>query len=165
MTQGLAILPFGSLIDDPGAEIEPLVCERIQGIETPFCVEFARSSASRHGAPTLVPVESGGSPVRAVLLVLKEDVSKSLAETVLWRRETRKEGSGKEYSAPKNPGPNHVLVKSHANLEGIGTVLSTYIAANIDDLSSDRLADFAIESARRDAGRKFRDGISYLNAA
>lgn len=67
---GVGILAYGSLIEEPGVEIEPLIVERQQGIETPFPVEFARSSDTRQGAPTLVPVDQGGSLVPAEVLVL-----------------------------------------------------------------------------------------------
>ena len=52
----IGILAYGSLIDDPGDEIKPLVKQKIEGVETPFAIEFARSSKSRNGAPTLIPV-------------------------------------------------------------------------------------------------------------
>jgi len=60
MTAELGILAFGSLIDRPGWEIEQAIVTRKSGIRTPFSVEFARSSRTRAGAPTLVPVEAGG---------------------------------------------------------------------------------------------------------
>lgn len=82
----IGILAYGSLIDDPGGEIEPYIIKRIE-IETPFPVEFARSSRTRDGAPTLVPVSQGGSTVHAVILVLDREVSESQARDVLWRRE------------------------------------------------------------------------------
>jgi len=53
----IGILAYGSLIEEPGKEIEPLIRERRKGIKTPFSIEFARSSSTRDGAPTLVPVE------------------------------------------------------------------------------------------------------------
>ena len=59
----IGILAFGSLIDEPGKVIGPLIRERISGIPTPFSIEFARSSSTRSGAPTLIPVDIGGSPV------------------------------------------------------------------------------------------------------
>ena len=35
----IGILAYGSLIEDPGKEIDPLVCERRERIETPFSIE------------------------------------------------------------------------------------------------------------------------------
>jgi len=43
----IGILAYGSLIEDPGSEINPLISEH-QTVETPFCIEFARSSSSRN---------------------------------------------------------------------------------------------------------------------
>ena len=71
----VGILAYGSLIEDLGKEIEPLIRERRENIETPFSIEFARSSSTRDGAPTLVPVENGGSPVLATVLLLEAGVS------------------------------------------------------------------------------------------
>lgn len=70
----IAILAFGSLIDDPGSEIESATLE-VRSTRTPFPVEFARISGSRCGAPTLVPVSLGGASVKAKLLVLHEHLS------------------------------------------------------------------------------------------
>lgn len=80
----IGILAYGSLIDDPGVEIEPYIEARIQDIETPFSIEFARSSATRDGAPTVVPVEDGGAPVKAQILVLNNQIDLKNAEDLLW---------------------------------------------------------------------------------
>ena len=40
----IAILAFGSLIDDPGEKLHLRIREQIEGIKTPFSIEFARSS-------------------------------------------------------------------------------------------------------------------------
>jgi len=85
----IAILAFGSLLDDPGKELATAMVEK-RPTETPFAVEFARLSASRGGAPTLAPVDSGGGTVRASFLVLDNDVSLQEAKDMLWRRETNK---------------------------------------------------------------------------
>ncbi len=58
MISTVGILAYGSLIDDPGAEIEPVILRRID-CRTPFKVEFARASESRKGGPTLVPYDIG----------------------------------------------------------------------------------------------------------
>ncbi|GAA4131236.1 hypothetical protein ACFFTN_26415 [Aminobacter aganoensis] len=60
MGGAVGILAYGSLIGDPGAEIEPAITSRIACL-TPFPVEFARQSRTRKGAPTLVPSERGAS--------------------------------------------------------------------------------------------------------
>ena len=158
----VGILAFGSLIDDPGEEIGPLVRRRVRDVETPFPVEFARTSASRGGAPTVIPVEHGGAPVRAVILVLDAAVSPRQATDLLWRRETRNEHGDRHYNPPSTPGPNHVIVKQLENFSGIRTVLYTSIGANLSDRTPEHLADLAIQSARAQAGAAGKDGISYL---
>jgi hypothetical protein len=48
-------LAFGSLIDNPGAEMEAALVGRKLNVRTPFGVQLAHSSTKRGGAPTLVP--------------------------------------------------------------------------------------------------------------
>jgi hypothetical protein len=158
----IGILAYGSLIDDPGKELAPLIRDRILDVTTPFSVEFARSSRKRDGAPTLVPVEIGGDRVRGVILVLDSPVDVMRAEDLLWRRETRNECSDKHYSRPAKPGRNSVVIERLQDLAGIEPVLYTKICANIGNLTPEHLADLAICSARQEAGAKREDGISYL---
>lgn len=158
----VGILAYGSLIEEPGKEIEPTIVKRISGIETPFCIEFARSSKKRDGAPTVVPVENGGARVSATILVLKEDIPFETAQDLLWRRETRNECTDKHYKKPTSPGPNNMVVEELTYFRGVETVLYTKLGANIADLTPDNLADLAIKSARGSAGKKNKDGISYL---
>ena len=158
----ISILAFGSLIEDPGKELQPRIHEHIEGIKTPFSVEFARSSGSRGGGPTLVPVDDGGSPVNAVLLELDRAVGLAEAMDLLWRRETRNESSGKRYVRPTDPGDNDVLVECLEDFHGFDVVLYTKIGANIEVLTPDRLAELAVSSARGNAGANRVDGISYL---
>ncbi|RUO29541.1 hypothetical protein [Aliidiomarina soli] len=158
----IGILAYGSLIEEPGKEIEPIILERRQRIETPFSIEFARSSSTRDGAPTVVPVESGGCPVYATIFVLEAGVSLDKAEDLLWRRETRNECSDKHYSPPTTPSPNRMVVKTLRDFEGIDVVLYTKLGVNISDINAEKLADLAIESAKSEAGRNRKDGISYL---
>ena len=158
--KAIGILAYGSLEDDPGEEIGPLVAERIEGVETPFRVEFARESRTRDGAPTLAPVSEGGATVSASILVLQNFVSEHEATDMLWRRETRKEGSEQRY----NP-PSEVTVRRLENFKGLDVVLHVEVRANIADLSPRKLAESAIRSARSNAGKTGRDGITYLIAA
>jgi hypothetical protein len=158
----IGILAYGSLIEDPGIELSPLIVERETGVETPFRIEFARSSSSRCNAPTVIPVEKGGSRVKATILVLKAGVTLQHAEDLLWRRETRNELSEKHYARPSRPNPNRVIVESLESFNDIDIVLYTSIGSNIENLSPTRLAELAIESARGNAGKDFKDGISYL---
>lgn len=157
----IAILGYGSLIDDPGEELKKCIVERIGPILTPFKVEYARSSGGRGGAPTLVPVDEGGSRVNATLLALSNATTEKVAKDMLWRRETRRvQGS---YNPPARPGPNSLLIRELHDFEGIALVLYTYIAANImPPLTGRKLAHLAIESAKKSEVKKGMDGISYL---
>ena len=154
----IGILAYGSLIEDPGIEIESLIDSRILDVETPFRIEFSRTSSSRGGAPTLV-LDNNGSYVNGQILVLKSNISLEKAKDLLWRRETRKEGKYKEV---KNPPPNKVVVEVLENFKDIDYVLYTKIGANIENPTAEKLATLAIESAKKDAGKKGKDGISYL---
>ncbi len=160
----VGILAYGSLINDPGQELCPLVSERICGVETPFCVEFARSSTTRDGAPTLVPVEQGGCNVQAVILVLDTSTTVERAKDLLWRRETRNEASSKHYNPQAIPNSSRVCIKRLDNFHGVEIVLYTYIKDNIsvETRTPQHLACLAIRSARNQSGADENDGISYL---
>ena len=158
MSPSIGILAFGSLIDDPGEEIEAALGGRKANVVTPFNVEFARKSTKRGGAPTLVPVENGGSPVRAQLLLL--DVTEQEAKDRLWRREIDKVGEGGHYVYQANPGPNTLIIDRYENFEGLSVVLAARFPATIAPLTAEHLADLAIASlASAESGR---DGITYL---
>lgn len=158
----VGVLAYGSLIENPGVELEPLIVERLTGVETPFRIEFARSSSSRSYAPTVIPVCDGGSYVRATILLLDATVSLERAEDLLWRRETRQKSSEKHYVRPSAPNQNKVVVEVLRNFHGIDFVIYTSLGANISGLSATRLAELAISSAKEKAGREGEDGISYL---
>lgn len=74
MAKSVGILAYGSLIDNPRCEIKAVISYKLEGVQTPFNVEFARGSSTRGGAPTLVPVMENGAPVKVVILVLEEQV-------------------------------------------------------------------------------------------
>lgn len=158
----IGILAYGSLIEDPGIELKPLIDEIIVDVDTPFNIEFARTSRTRDHAPTVVPVDVDGAPVKAVILVLKTGVTVSSAKDLLWRRETRNEGSDRHYSEPENPSPNQIIIVEAAGLGGVDTVLYTKFGANIKKPTSKALARLAIESTAGQAGVDGKDGISYL---
>lgn len=165
MGTNVGILAYGSLIDDPGREIAAATTEVLRlGVWTPFSVEFARSSRSRAGAPTLVPVSAGGSRIPAHLLCLRHDVSETDAEDMLWRRETGLEGRAPPHAS--GAGPNDVIIDRLVDFRDIPLVLYVRIAPNITNPTPRRLAELALRSARSaEVGRKERDGISYLIAA
>jgi len=156
----IGILAYGSLIDDLGCEIEAVISYKLKGVQTPFKVEFARSSFKRGGAPTLVPVEQGGEHVKAVIMILQEQVSIDEAKDMLWRRETNQVCSNKSYKHSPNPGPNTVCIKELKQFHSIRIVLYTSIQPNIDGLTPRELARRAIDSVGKT--ERGRDGISYL---
>ena len=158
MSGTVGILAYGSLLENPGAEIEKAMVHEVNGLKTPFSVEFARSSTKRGGAPTLVPIDSGGE-VNARIFVV--NLTEAEAANCLYRRE-RNEVGNKEivYNEPKKITTNTVQVKRLADFGGVGTVLYTHIAANIDPVTAEMLAELAICSAK--AQHDDRDGITYL---
>ena len=158
----VGILAYGSLIDDPGCEIKAVISCKLKGVQTPFNVEFARSSSTRGGAPTLVPVEEGGAHVKAVILVLEEQVSVDKAKDMLWRRETNQVCSSNSYKPSPNPDLNTVCIKELRQFQNIEAVLYTSIKPNIDGLTPRKLARLAIDSVCKTERGQKRDGISYL---
>ncbi len=161
METTIGILAYGSLINEPGSEIAPLIIERISCV-TPFNVEYARMSKSRDYAPTLIPIENEGAQVNGVILVLDKSISIEEAENMLWRREIREADTNKKYKKKANPGKDSVQVRTLENFEGINKVIYTSIASNLGVNSPNILADLAIKSILNDAGDKQMDGIRYL---
>ncbi|WNZ28658.1 MAG: MBL fold metallo-hydrolase [Candidatus Bathyarchaeota archaeon] len=157
----IGILAYGSVINDPGKEIEQAEIDRIK-VATPFKIEFARKSNARDDAPTLVPVENGGAKVKGQIFVMKDCISEKEATDILWRREIHQKGSGKEYKRPNLPNTKQVFIERIENFQNIDVVLFTYIASNINPLTPKNLAYLAIESAKKRAGDEKQDGISYL---
>lgn len=161
----VGILAYGSLIDSPGKELEPLIVDRIH-CNTPFNVEFARISTSRSNAPTLIPIQNGGKLIKAQILVLSDLVSIDRVKSMLWRRERHITDVSQNYSRPQNPGTNKVLIECLYNFYGIQNVFYTSIGINIGRIiTPGLLADYAIESILGEAGAKGLDGIRYLLAA
>ncbi|MCU7837954.1 MAG: hypothetical protein KZQ94_01080 [Candidatus Thiodiazotropha sp. (ex Troendleina suluensis)] len=157
MKQTVGILAYGSLIADPGWEIEEVRTRTIDGVTTPFPVEYARSSGGRGAAPTLVPYEGGGQ-VRAQVFVL--DTSIEDAADRLYRREIGAVGGERRYKHRANPGLNKVVVDRLEWAFELDVVLYTRIGATIDNPDATKLAGLAIKSvAQADAGM---DGITYL---
>ncbi|MCC5987221.1 MAG: gamma-glutamylcyclotransferase [Pararhodobacter sp.] len=158
----VGILAYGSLISNPGAEIKKARTNIINDVITPFHIEFARSSSGRGGAPTLVPVTSGGSHVKGQVFVM--DVSEAKAADILYRREIDEVGNmTRSYTRPDPVTDKKVLVERLSNFAGLDVVLYTQIAATITPLTAEHLAKLAIASvAEADPDL---DGISYLIAA
>ena len=158
----IGILAYGSLIEDPGFEIEPHIIETISDTETPFRIEFVRTSPIRGGGPTVVPVEHGGSSVRGTVFVLHESITRKRAIDLLWRRETRNEGTTLGYKRPTRPDPNKMLAVELRNFAELSVVFYAKFGATLADPTPDELADLAIKSVATEAGKRGRDGISYL---
>jgi hypothetical protein len=163
----IGIFGFGSLIADPGEELAAATIARVQA-ETPFAIEYDHSSThTRSGAPTLVPVTTGGAKVKATIFVLKDSISEQEAANILYRRETRQIGSGKAYKPSAKPGPNTVLVATATNVMGVEKVLYTDFpdSGKLANPTAKQLAELAIGSARSADVPDGMDGISYLMAA
>jgi hypothetical protein len=152
----IGILAFGSIVDQPGTELEAATV-RLIDVETPFMVEYARSSRTRDGAPTLVPVNDGGAHLPAKVLVLDESVSVSEAREMLYRRETGLRGDSADRAAKGS------WIAGLTGFAGLDTCLYAALGANISPLTAGKLAELAIKSASSGAGAQRRDGISYLD--
>lgn len=158
----LGILAYGSLIDDPGEELQEIITDRVTGVMTPFGIEFARSSLTRDGAPVLVPVSAGGTPVSGVVLVLRDGIPEQDAMDRLYRREIHRVGSWKCYDHPLDGDLNRMRIGHCTGLGGVKTLLYASFLQNIPNPTPEELARLAIESAKADAGTRGKDGISYL---
>ena len=154
----IGVLAYGSLITDPGSELVAITLAVTKDVLTPFSVEFARKSRKRCGAPTLVPVDHGGCPVRAVIFHVEG--SPREVTDIVYRREIHAVGSSKTYSEPTSNQPDAVRIARFEELAGFNFVLTTHLESNIAPLSAEILADLAIASARELSDG--RDGISYL---
>lgn len=148
----VGVLAFGSLIGDAG-ELDSVTAERV-AVDTPFPVEFARTSSRRSGGPTLIRIADGGANVAAKVLVLMTSVSMASAADMLYRRETNQVGSGISYVRKEDPSPNDVQVEQITNFSHCDLVLYTRIAANIEPLTAAHLAELAISSAKKSAGAR-----------
>lgn len=164
----IGILAFGSLIDNPGSEIQELENCRIDCL-TPFKVEFARISYSRNGAPTLLPIldNSKGKKTNAKIIVLKNNTEIDLAKSVLWRRECHKVGENRKFIASKKPTTKTVMIGEIDNFCDVKKVIYTYFLEQNEfkKLTPEQLADYAISSILSEAGIKKMDGVRYLNSA
>ncbi|MBE2280807.1 MAG: hypothetical protein IAE91_10475 [Ignavibacteriaceae bacterium] len=156
----IAILAYGSLIDNPGFEIQKQTVQIVKGVLTPFNVEYARKSISRNFAPTLTITNDTGSKVKASLFILSDDCSIEFAKDILYRREGNFTGNLNEVYYDDI---NWLKIEEIQNFEGCESVIYAKCKRNLDNISAGQLAELALRSAKRkdliDAGR---DGVSYL---
>jgi hypothetical protein len=150
----IGILAFGSIAEDTGSALAAAVTRRIE-VHTPFAVEFARSSRTRDGAPTLVPVRQSGAHVPATVLILDDSVTMADARAMLYRRETGRLNN-------RNAGSRAAWIAELPGFAGTSTCLYTALPSNIRPLTAEKLAELAVCSAAASAGAEQRDGISYL---
>jgi cation transport regulator ChaC len=163
MTVG--VIAYGSLIGDPGAELEELVVERRSGLRTPFRAEYARASRGRDNAPTLVPVCVGGGHVECVLIVLRPGISVETARDVVYRREVGRVGDKTVAYKADTSKREQVWVDAIPEWGGVNVALYTRIRASIEGHTAQQLAELAVQSAKAAARERRHDGISYLIAA
>ncbi len=161
----IGILAYGSLIPDPGAEIGAVTVGRVTGVETPFRIEFSRSSRVRDGAPTLVPVERGGARVSGVVLVLRDSVTETAAQDMLYRRERNRVGSSDVYADVDPADVDSAFLGRLDRFAGLDVVFHAALRANIAEPTPELLARLAIASAAAPSGVTGRDGITYLRDA
>lgn len=174
MRNEVGVLAYGSLLSDPGAELLPLIEQRVGNIRTPFEVEFARSSRTRAGAPTLVPVPDGtGARMQAQVLVLKPDIDVETGKTLLYRREIHKSGDTDVVydDAVQSTRRGAVRVGELRDFAGLPVVLYTDLKPNIrqvlarktsSEIKAQALARLAIASVTAETYAAGRDGIRYL---
>lgn len=170
----IGILAYGSLLNDPGTELMPVIERRIVNVLTPFEAEFARTSRTRAGAPTLVPVPDGkGACVRSQVLVLKPDVDVQTGKTFLYRREIHKVGNtdvvyDEVIQSRRRSG---VRVVELIGFAGLPMVLYTDLPPNIPqvlaqkrdpEVKAQELARLAIASVTPETYAAGTDGIRYL---
>ena len=170
----IGILAYGSLIDNPGSDLDRLIIEK-RPCETPFSVEYARRSKSRENAPTLVPVPDGcGEPVKGVILVLRAETIPQVAKKALFRRELHKENDETAVydDAVQRAKKDAIVIETILHFHGFGEVYYTVPKVNFHEiLDASRpqeekarlLAQAAIDSLTQDTFTKGLDGIQYLH--
>jgi hypothetical protein len=133
-------------------------------LETPFAVEYGRSSNTRGGAPTLVPVKTGGAKLKATIFVLKDFISEQDAENILYRCELQQVGTGRTYDPSAKPGKNSIVVAAWPNLIGLEKIFYTDFgdSGKLTNPTPALLARLAVTSAGNREVPEGNDGISYL---
>jgi hypothetical protein len=144
----IGILGYGSLLFDLSQEIKEAIGAEKDTI-TPFRVEYARSSDTRGGGPTLVPVKEGGSQVTGKIFVLKDNIGLNKAKQMLGVREGI-------------PASNTtILLGELPDFNGVDHVIYGHLPPNLGSPDAVTLAALAIESVKK--AKAGKDGITYLN--
>ena len=162
----VGVLAYGSLITEPGWELDDATERRVEGVPTPFRVEFARASNGRGMAPTLVPVDVGGAVVQATILVLRSSTTLTEARNITYRREIGRIGDPHRlYQHKTSPGKDDVVLPVLEAFAEIDRVIYTKICANIpvSRRTGTYLAGLARDSVAKTGPCK--DGITYLRDA
>ena len=170
----IGILAYGSLITHPGQEIASVLDHVIPDVMTPFPVEYARKSGTRAGAPTLVPVPIGcGTPVKAVVLVLKKYTRKKKAQNFLYRRELHQEGDLEVIydDQVQRQKRDAMVIETMKNQFGLSVIYYTALKPNFTEIldtkltqeqKAELLARAAIDSVTQGTYAKEMDGLQYL---
>jgi len=136
-------MAYGSLISEPGDALNSHIIARIPQT-TPWPIEYARSSKSRGGGPTLV-IHPRGEPVKGLVFVLNlKHMGIEVARELLRKRERTVAKYIKKVACA-----------------GLNDVLYADLPANIPDadLKPRHLAQLAIKSV---VPKSERNGIRYL---
>jgi cation transport regulator ChaC len=168
----VGILGYGSLISNPGFEIASHIVAQLP-VQTTFPVEYARSSGSRSGAPTLVPAsEDIGRPVKGVMFMLDEGIYEQAAKNILYRRELNCVGERRIVYQEKaqKAKKDGLLIKRNTRLTDV-PALFAFLPPNIPEVLDPHktvsekarvLAELADESLTVQTFCCKRDGIQYL---
>lgn len=142
------IFTYGSLIDDPGEELGAHICYSFV-CESPFAVEYARSSTRRAGAPVLVKSENGS---RVCGRILVTDFPRTLENLERVKELVRdREGTKSEY----------IQTMEICNIED---VIYCDIPTNLENPDGSILANLAVEGVKncKKEGKQDKNGIRYL---
>lgn len=104
----VAVLAYGSLIDEPGPELAAVIAGR-RPCRTPFGVEYGRASQRWGGGPVLVP-HPRGAPVAGTLLLLAPGIALGAAVEMVAAREGLPDARG--VVAVDLPGERLVIAAS-----------------------------------------------------
>ena len=100
-----------------------------------------------------------------MVIVLRESVTETAAQDMLYRRERNRVGSGDVYADVDQTNFDSAFLGRLDHFTGLDVVFHAALKANIEEPTPEMLARLAIASAAAPSGAVARDGISYLSAA